>query len=75
MSPHKDALRDHARTVSHLDLHLTPHSMRHAFGVHLTSQGVPLRALQDLMGHSSSQVTEIYSRLAAEALAREMRKF
>ena len=71
-------LRAAAKWASHragLDLHITPHSMRHAFGVHLTTQGVPLRALQDLMGHSSSQVTEIYSRLAAETLAREMRKF
>ena len=58
-----------------IELHIHPHLLRHAFGVHLTSKGVPLRALQDLMGHSSSQVTELYSRLAAETLSREMRKF
>lgn len=38
-------------------------------------KGVPLRALQDIMGHSSSQVTELYTRLAAEALSKEMGKF
>lgn len=58
-----------------IDRHIHPHLMRHAFGVHMTEKGVPLRALQDLMGHSSSQVTELYTRLAAEALAKEMRKF
>ena len=58
-----------------LDLHIHPHLMRHAFGVHLTEKGVPLRALQDIMGHSSSQVTELYTRLAAEALSKEMGKF
>jgi site-specific recombinase XerD len=58
-----------------LTIHIHPHLMRHAFGVHMTEKGVPLRALQDIMGHSSSQVTELYSRLAAEALGREMGKF
>ncbi len=60
---------------SGLQLHIHPHLLRHAFGVHMTERGVSLRALQDIMGHSSSQVTEIYSRLAAEALSREMDKF
>lgn len=59
---------------ANLSLHIHPHLMRHAFGVHATERGVSLRALQDIMGHSTSQVTEIYSRLAAEALSREMRK-
>ena len=58
-----------------MTIHIHPHLLRHAFGVHMTEKGVPLRALQDLMGHSSSQVTELYSRLAAEALGREMGKF
>lgn len=58
-----------------LTIHIHPHIMRHAFGVHMTERGVPLRALQDIMGHSSSQVTELYTRLAAEALSREMDKF
>jgi site-specific recombinase XerD len=57
-----------------LSIHIHPHLMRHAFGVHATEAGVGLRALQDIMGHSSSQVTEIYTRLAAEALSREMGK-
>lgn len=58
-----------------LTIHIHPHLMRHAFGVHMTERGVGLRALQDIMGHSSSQVTEIYTRLAAEALSKEMSKF
>jgi len=60
---------------SGLKFHFTPHTLRHAFGVHMTERGVPLRALQDIMGHSSSQVTEIYTRLAADALSKEMGKF
>ena len=55
--------------------HITPHKLRHAFGVHMTMKGAPLRAIQQIMGHSSSQTTEIYTRMAAEHLAKEMDKF
>lgn len=57
-----------------IDLHIHPHIMRHAFGVHMVQSGVSLRAVQEIMGHSSSQVTEIYTRLAAEWLVEEMKK-
>lgn len=57
-----------------LDLHIHPHLMRHAFGVHMIQSGVSLRAVQEMMGHSSSAVTEIYTRLAAEWLVEEMKK-
>ncbi len=55
--------------------HITPHKLRHAFGIHMTVNGVSLRAVQEIMGHSSSQVTEIYTRLAADQLSKEMDKF
>lgn len=55
--------------------HIHPHLLRHAFGVHCTEAGMGLRSLQQIMGHSTSQVTELYSRLAAEALKREMAKY
>ncbi len=54
---------------------ITPHALRHAFGVHATESGVGLKSLQQVMGHSTSQVTEIYTHLAAEALVKEMGKF
>lgn len=57
-----------------LKIRIHPHLMRHAFGVHMIQRGVSLRAVQEMMGHSSSQVTEIYTRLAADWLTEEMRK-
>lgn len=45
------------------------HDLRHTFGSYLTMNGVPLRAVQKLMGHSSSRVTERYSHLADGYLA------
>jgi site-specific recombinase XerD len=54
---------------------LNPHLFRHAFGCHATAAGIGLRALQEMMGHSSPVITERYSQVVAETLRKEMRKF
>jgi site-specific recombinase XerD len=39
-----------------------PHAWRHAFGRDTTKAGIPTAQLQDLLGHSSIEVTKIYAR-------------
>jgi integrase/recombinase XerD len=51
-----------------INKHVTPHTMRHTFASHLTQQGVQLQTVSKLLGHSSTNVTEIYSWLNQKQL-------
>ena len=39
---------------------ITPHVLRHSFATEMYHQGIPLQAIQDMMGHSNKAETSIY---------------
>lgn len=50
------------------------HSFRHSFASHAAQAGVPLGVLQAWLGHSSEEITRIYTHYGrAEELAKVMR--
>jgi integrase/recombinase XerD len=57
------ACRD-ARERSGIGKPVTPHSLRHAFAVHLLESGADLRTIQLLMGHRGLSTTARYLRIA-----------
>jgi len=43
------------------------HDLRHTFGTHMAAQGVPMRALQEMLGHRDFKTTLIYADYAPSA--------
>lgn len=47
---------------------VTPHTLRHSYATHMMENGVDLRLIQELLGHSKPETTMIYTHVAQKDL-------
>ena len=50
--------------LASIDMHITPHMFRHTFATSLLDADVDIRYIQEMLGHSSITITEIYTHVA-----------
>jgi site-specific recombinase XerD len=54
--------------IAEINKNITPHSLRHSYATHMLEQGIDIRYIQELLGHSRPETTMLYTHVARKDL-------
>jgi integrase/recombinase XerD len=59
-------LKGYAKAAHLDDKNITPHTLRHSFATHMLRGGMPLRNVQEMLGHANISTTQVYTHLTSD---------
>lgn len=63
------------RTKAGINKKITPHTLRHSFATHLLEDGTDIRVIQQLLGHSALNTTQVYAHVSSEMIKKVANPF